>query len=301
MILIIGAGFVGGRVASLLHEAGTPITAVTHSAESAAKLAEKVSYPVLTTDVGDEISLGALSAQLAAPPTQILHCASTSRGGVAAYQRVFVEGCRNLLQTFPSASLFFTSSTSVYPQTDGTWVTEESSADPTSESGKLLRQAEDDVLSHGGTVARLAGIYGPGRAHVLKSFLEGTAAIERNEGQGRYLNQVHGDDAAAALVHLMTEKLPGIYNVGDDLPMTQRECFEELAHRFQKPLPGLAEPNPARKRAWTHKRVSNAKLRESEFTLTYSSFFDALDGDAVLVPSILAQVANPADAPNRES
>jgi nucleoside-diphosphate-sugar epimerase len=120
---------------------------------------------------------------------------------------VYVDGMRHLVDAFPGAFPLYTSSTSVYPQTDGEIVDETSFADPDRDTGRLLREAENIALNAKGAVARLAGIYGPGRSFVLKNLLEGKAAIEGNHGQGRILNQIHADDAAAALVHLVTQRL----------------------------------------------------------------------------------------------
>jgi nucleoside-diphosphate-sugar epimerase len=237
-----------------------------------------------------------LATGLSAAPDTIIHCASSNRGGAEAYRKVYLEGCDHLRQCFPAARILFTSSSSVYPQTDGSTVSEESDASPDRETSRLLREAEDLVLSLGGCVARLAGIYGPGRSFVLKNFLEGTASIEGNDGNGRSLNQIHRDDAATALVQLVATRQQGIFNVVDDLPMTQRECFTALARRFRKPLPPVAEPDLNRKRAWTNKRLSNLKLRATGWAPRYSSYFDALDCDSDLVPSILAQVGTMHDS-----
>ena len=296
MYLIIGSGYVGERVADLLAQAGHGVVAVTHSAESAQRLAAQKPYAVHAADVTDPASLQALAARLGQAPLGIVHCASSSRGGAEMYRRVYVEGLRHLQATFPQSRILFTSSTSVYPQTDGSIVTEESNAHPDRETSRLLREAEELALAGDGSVARLAGIYGPGRSFVLKSFLEGTAFIEGNEGAGRCLNQIHREDAASGLVHVLTVAAPGVYNVVDDRPMTQLECFTQLAERFQKPLPAAVPPNTERKRAWTHKYISNAKLRQSGWAPAYPSYFDALDVDAELIPSVLAQVTNPAHA-----
>jgi nucleoside-diphosphate-sugar epimerase len=145
-------------------------------------------------------------------------------------------------------------------------------------------------------VARLAGIYGPARSFVLKAFLEGTATIEGNAGQGRILNQIHREDAASALAHLLVHPGLGICNVVDDQPMTQIECYRHLAAQYGKPLPPVAEPNISRKRAWTNKHVSNAKLRGAGWLPRYPSYFEALDQDTGLAPSILAQVTIPEHA-----
>lgn len=291
MILIIGCGYIGERVADLLHEKGHEVVGVTHSLDSAAHLSQIKPYPVLACDVSNDSGVRQLAAKLRATPRTILHCASSNRGGAEMYRKVYLEGCANLHRHFPGSRILFTSSSSVYPQTDGSFVTEDSDASPDRETSRLLRAAEDFVLAHGGTVARLAGIYGPGRSFVLKNFLEGTATIEGNDGDGRFLNQIHREDAASALVHLLTGSHEGIFNVVDDVPMTQRDCFAELARRFHKPTPPITEPDTQRKRAWTHKRVSNAKLRATGWDSSFPSYFDALDRDLELVPSILAQVS----------
>lgn len=114
----------------------------------------------------------------------------------------------------------------MYPQTDGSTVDESSDANPDKETGHLLRETEEVVLAGKGIVVRLAGIYGPGRSFVLRNLLEGRAAIEGGDGQGRMLNQIHRDDAASAVVHLLGQPGGGVFNVVDDAPMTQRECLE---------------------------------------------------------------------------
>ncbi|QIF00887.1 shikimate kinase [Roseimicrobium sp. ORNL1] len=289
--LVIGCGYIGERVADLLHEAGHAVVGVTHSQESAQKLASAKAYPVHACDVSQASEVQALAEKLEVSPAWVIHCASSSRGGAETYRQVHLGGCSNLGTSFPEAKILFTSSTSVYPQTDGSVVTEESDATPDRETSQILRATEDLVLAGGGTVARLAGIYGPARSFVLKSYLEGTATIEGNEGNGRYLNQIHREDAARALVHLATSAPAGIYNVTDDTPVTQRECFTALSWRFQKLMPPVTEPNNQRKRAWTHKQVSNAKLRSTGFTLTFPSYEQAIAEDPELVRSIMAQLA----------
>ena len=108
---------------------------------------------------------------------------------------------KNLLAALRPRTFLYTSSTSVYAQTDGEWVDETSAAEPRHETGRILRETEDLVRQENGLVARLAGIYGPGRSALLRKFLSGEARIE--EGGERYLNQAHRDDIAAALFHLV--------------------------------------------------------------------------------------------------
>ncbi|WP_395751274.1 shikimate kinase [Prosthecobacter sp.] len=297
-VIVAGCGFVGARAADLLHAAGHEVIGLTHSPESAARLASAKAWRTEACDISDRASVTALAAKLDARSIDaIIHCASSSRGGAETYQTVYVDGMRHLTSAFPAAFPLYTSSTSVYPQVDAETVDETSFADPDRETGRLLRAAENIALDSRGAVARLAGIYGPGRSFILKNLLEGKAAIEGNQGQGRILNQIHADDAAAALVHLVTHRLSGIYNVVDDSQMTQRQCLERLCSMFGMKLPGTREPDPNRKRGWSHKRVSNTKLHACGWTPRYASYFDALRDDPDLASSILELVQSGGEPP----
>ncbi len=270
-VLIAGCGFVGLATARLFAQRGWEVIGCTHSAESAAKLSGEA-FPVIAGDISQHGSLENHAAL--GPVDAVIHCASSGRGGAEAYRQVYLEGARNLAATFPAAKLLFTSSTSVYAQTDGGWVDETSPTEPDRETGQLLRETEDFICSRGGLVARLAGIYGPGRSVLLRKFFDGTATLD---GDGsKWVNQVHRDDIASALVHLISASASGIYNVSDDRPLSQSELYHWLAEHFGRPLPPSAPPDLNRKRGWTHKQVSNAKLRALGWQPAFPSFFDAV-------------------------
>ncbi|MFO1483481.1 MAG: shikimate kinase [Verrucomicrobiaceae bacterium] len=297
-VLVAGCGFVGERVADQLHTAGHDVIGLTHSPESTARLAAIKPWSVESCDVSNRDAVMTLAAKVDAPGIDaFIHCASSSRGGTEVYQGVYVNGMRHLVDAFPRAFALYTSSTSVYPQTNGETVDETSFADPDRDTGRLLREAENIALGANGAVARLAGIYGPGRSFILKNLLERKASIEGNSGQGRLLNQIHADDAASALVHIVTQRLSGIFNVVDDAQMTQRQCLERLCMTFGVKLPPEREPDPNRKRGWSHKRVSNTKLHSAGWRPRYSSYFDALRDDPDLASSILNLVHTGGEVP----
>ena len=274
-VFIAGCGFTGLATARLFHERGWQVTGGTHSPESAAKLATEP-FPTLAVDITDRDALSRLPRFDA-----VIHCASSGRGGADAYRHVYLEGARNLADILAPTTLLFTSSTSVYAQTDGSVVTEESPAQPDRGTGRILRETEDFVLARGGIATRLAGIYGPGRSVLLRKFFSGEAVIE---GDGtRWVNQVHRDDIATALCLLVERSARGIFNVTDDRPLPQREIYERLAQRFERPLPPSGPIDPNRKRGWTHKRVSNARLRALGWQPRYPSFFDAVEHDPALL------------------
>ncbi len=290
-ILVAGAGFLGESLADHLARRGDAVTALTASHASAERLrASGKDYPVLAADLGDAESLGAALSQCEGTLDAAVHCASSGRGGPEAYRRVYAEGCRNLHSLCPAAHILFTSSTSVYAQSDGAWIDEDSPAMPLRETGRILREAENFVIEHGGTVARVAGIYGPGRSVILRKFFEGSAAIE-GEG-GRFVNQVHRDDIVSAFLLLLDSMRgappsPGLVNVVDSLPQSQRDLYTWLAQRFCRPVPPRAAPDLDRKRGWTHKRVSNAKLRALGWEPRYPSFQDAVQEDPGLLSALL--------------
>lgn len=283
-VFIAGCGFVGLATARFFAEHGWEVVGCTHSAESAAGLAGE-GFPVVAADIADREAVAAHAAR--GPFDAVIHCASSGRGGAEQYRRVYLEGAQNLAAVFAPGTLLFTSSTSVYAQTDGAWVSEESPAEPDRETGRILRATEDFVLAQSGIVTRLAGIYGPGRSVLLRKFFDGTATIE---GDGaKWINQAHRDDIAAALVHLVTTQARGIFNVSDDRPLAQRELYAWLAQRFARPLPPTGEPDLNRKRGWTNKRVSNTRLRALDWAPRFPSFFDAVANDPTLVTAATAR------------
>src|ERR1043166_6173175 len=133
-IVIAGCGFVGLAAARVFHAAGWDVLGLTHSPESAEALKGEP-FPVAACDISDAGALRVIAARFGGAPDAVIHCASSGRGGADAYRSVYLEGARNLLDAFAPARLLFTSSTSVYAQTDGAIVTEESPRAPPADTG----------------------------------------------------------------------------------------------------------------------------------------------------------------------
>jgi nucleoside-diphosphate-sugar epimerase len=281
--VVLGCGFVGARLARLLAKAGWDTVGVTHSAESAARLAGEP-FRATACDITDRQALAA--APILRDASVLVSAVSSGRGGEESYRAVYLQGLRNAIECLRPGGVLFVSSTSVYGQNDGSWVTEESPAEPASATSRVLREAEESARAAGGAVARLAGIYGPGRSVLLRKFLDGTAVIE---GEGtRHINQIHTDDAAAALFHIISRNAPGIYNVVDDEPVTQLECYAWIAEALGRPLPPRGPVEANRKRGVTDKRVTNAKLRSLGWAPAYPSYRAALARDPALLAAARA-------------
>jgi len=279
-ILIAGCGYVGQATADLFHAAGWTVEGWTRSAESAAKLSAKP-YPVYAVDVADRDQVYARDGMLDA----VIHCASSGGGGLDAYRQVYLNGARSLLDRFAGSKVIFTSSTSVYAQRDGSRVTEKSETKPARETGRILLETEQLVLAQGGVVARLAGIYGPGRSALLSKFLAGSAIIDPEND--RFINQVHRDDIATALFLLLDRPSPAreIYNVVDDQPILQSECYRWLAAKLNRPIPPMGRSTAAPKRGASNKRVSNARLRHLGWIPRYPTFAEAMEKSILLALS----------------
>ena len=273
--LIIGCGYIGLPLALELKKLGHEITAWVRSGETATALAPYGFARVVTGSVGQESAWDAIERDW----SLVIHCASSGRGGETAYEEVFVQGAKRIREHLPLARKLFVSSTSVYGQTAGEMVTEDSPAEPFTATGKLLREAEAILLRSGSaTIVRSSGIYGPGRGVLFDKFKRGEAVIE---GDGsRWINQIHQHDLVAALIHLIDKGQYGqIYNATDNMPVMQRDYYAWCAEFLGKPLPPSGPVNTQRKRGLTNKRVSNEKLRATGWSPSYPSFREGIAAD----------------------
>jgi nucleoside-diphosphate-sugar epimerase len=269
-VVIAGCGFLGEAAADLFSNIGWDVLGLCARPQSAARLVGKP-YEVRAVDITKRDSLSADWRGAEA----LIHCAGPDRATPGVYRSLFVDGLSNILAAIEPRRALITGSTSVYAQVDGGWVSETSETKPDRETGRILLEAESIVLAFGGFAARLSGLYGPGRSVLMRKFLSGDALLE---GDGlRWINQIHRDDAAKAIVHLVVNPAtPGVYNVSDGTPATQFEVYSWLGDYFCRPLPGRGEPDLNRKRGWTNKRVSNEKLRATGWRPAFPSYRDTL-------------------------
>jgi nucleoside-diphosphate-sugar epimerase len=276
-LLIIGCGYLGLAATKLLMKKGYAITGWVRTKESAHQLSE-VDIEPITGDVSATSDWKQLDASFDA----VVHCASSGRGRAEAYHAVYLEGMRQVTLHLQKARTIFVSSTSVYGQDDGSVVTEKSDVQPQTETGKILREAEEAGLQSGAIILRLGGIYGPDRSVFLRKLQNNEAVIE---GDGtRWINQIHRDDGASAIAHALERGKPGeIYNVCDNEPVNYITFYQWLAPRLGKPMPPFGPVNPDRKRGLTNKRVANGKLRASGWSPAYPTFREGYE--AVLLAS----------------
>jgi nucleoside-diphosphate-sugar epimerase len=265
-VLVAGYGYVGSVAAKLFAEAGWDVTGWTRSQQKTGAAGERA-----TSLQAVDITNLEMVRRHAFAANAVVHCASS---GTDSYRRVYRDGAANLAAAFSASCIIFTSSTSVYPQRDGSLVTEESPAEPDSDNAKILREAEQIVLGNDGIVLRVAGIYGPGRSFLLRNVMNGTAIAT-----DRIVNQVHRDDVASAIffvAHCQGIQPPRIFNVADDNPVPRPEILAWLSERLNVPLPDSVAVTE-REKGRSNKRVSNAKLRALGWAPVYPSYREGFE------------------------
>lgn len=139
--------------------------------------------------------------------------------------------------------LGYLSSTGVYGDFQGGWVTEEDAPVPNTPVGRARLAAEQEWSSafdpplplH---IFRLAGIYGPGRSALDTLAKHGydLSASGVSADDASYISRVHVDDISliVALSMLRPSSAPVCYNVADDRPASRFEVFS-FASRLVQP------------------------------------------------------------------
>ncbi len=200
----------------------------------------------------------------------------------ASYERAYVAGLRRTLEHYERSlserrtRLLFTSSTAVFGASEG-WLDEESPADADTFSARILRRAEELTEQVGGTVLRLGGIYGPGRASMVGRIQRGE--LSSDSAPDRYTNRIHRDDVAGALLHLCALPAPAPLYLGvDEDPARLVEVVRWLEGRLTSDgrLPAAAGTAPRlpakRARQVASKRCSSALLRAHGYCFRFPTF-----------------------------
>ncbi|RJT78108.1 SDR family oxidoreductase [Arthrobacter cheniae] len=193
----------------------------------------------------------------------------------AAYRSAYVDATRNVLDALERDGvtprrILFVSSTAVYGDADGGWVTEQTPAESAAPTARLIREAEEVLLGRTdrGTVLRLSGIYGPGRTRLIDQVTGGSAVLP---SEPQWTNRIHRDDAAAAIVHLVLDvHAPApIYLGSDELPVDLGEVLQFLAAELDLPEPPRGVTSSSRGGA---RRVDSGLLRSTGFAFSYPTY-----------------------------
>lgn len=213
----------------------------------------------------------------------IVFALSAGERSPGAYRRAYVEAPLAVLRALGSrvgdrTRVVVVSSTAVYGQDEGT-IDEHSETNPRAETARLLVEGELAVrAAHpGARSVRLAGIYGPSRARLVRQVLAGGPFDAPHSQIG---NRIHRDDAAAHVLALLeAEDAPAILNGVDDATVPLGEVRAFVARRAGLDASPYDVPHGA-----TGKRVASAARKALRLPLrvaTYREGYPAIV-DAVL-------------------
>lgn len=267
-VLLVGCGDLGSAVGLRLAELGRDVLALRRNAD-------KVPAPLR----GLSVDLTRETPRFDDLDARFLVVALTARPRTEeAYRSTYVDGMRLALDALAATGSLperavLVSSTAVNPSHDLPPLDDETTpAQPTDGPGRMLLAAEElflERLPHG-TVLRLSGLYGGSSTRLLDQVREG-----RIEDPHRWTNRIHREDAAAAVVHLLTTPAPpgNLYLGTDDEPAQLGEVAAFLADRLGAPAPPTADPKRGH-----GKRLSNARLRATGWEPSRPGFREGYSG-----------------------
>lgn len=266
-VLIVGCGDIGQRLSQYLAPVNYSVTGLRRH--------PPIDTEVLRYQACDATNSVQLGQVLQQDFSIIVISMTPGERSDAGYQRAYVETCENVVAGLKAQArqpklIVFVSSTAVYNQMDGSWVNEDSSAEPESFSGKRLLEAEQIIKSSGftNTVVRFSGIYGPGRNRLIEQVRQGCAS-----SSAHFTNRIHAEDCAGAIAHLLELRrlniaLAPVYLATDNTPAPMIEVVTWLAE--QMGVSNFLSDDGVNERG--NKRCSNQRLLASGFTFRYPGF-----------------------------
>lgn len=257
-VILAGVGDLNRRVARRLLEADHAVMGLRRSAED-----HSLGFPQRSLDLSEQLwpDTGASSVIVALSAPE-----RTSEGYYRGYVAPILWLKRSLEQRQQRPKrVIVVGSTRVYGVDDGRELTEDSPIAPADWAGERLAEMEAavDALPVESCVARLSGIYGPGRDW-LKRMAQ--MVSEKPPERNHWTNRIHIEDAAAALVHLLSlESLPSRMLVTDRQPTPLYEVLNYL-----RELEGLSTVvAPAVEGG---KRLLSDRLQQSGFDWRYPDY-----------------------------
>ena len=163
--LVIGCGYVGLALVRALRARNAEVIGTSRSEARYPEIAAAGAIPA-TADVMDPSSLKPLAALA---PDVVFDLVKPQAIGESRYTSWGTSNVTGAFGRLPLEALVYLSSTSVYGRREGEWTDEETPLNPSSPLGKARVEAEkiymDCYRDLGARVriARVPGIYGPGR------------------------------------------------------------------------------------------------------------------------------------------
>ena len=239
-VLIVGCGDVGMRAARALPRR-VRVLALTSSPGRVAQLRAAGITPL----AGNLDQPGSL-ARLAGIAHRVIHLAPPASGNAGESQRdLRTEHLLRLLRLrTPPTTFVYGSTTGVYGDCRGEWVTEARPPSPQTARGRRRVDAERQVRFFGrgagarASVLRIPGIYAPDRpaGTPRERLLRGTPVLVSEDDV--YTNHIHADDLARGLLAALWRGRPQrTYNASDDSVLKMGDYFDLAADLYGLPRP----------------------------------------------------------------
>ncbi len=233
-MLIIGCGDIGERVVRLCQEKKVRVAGLVRSDASVARLRAAGIEPV-QVDLACVTKLDALPSAAA---TLLYLAPPPSEGETDPLIRQFLAAIAT--DALPE-KLVLLSTTAVYGDCQGEWISETHSVNPQTARGRRRLDAEQAVRDWSTktgvpmVILRVGGIYGPGRLPIAR--IEKGLPILK-EAESPFTNRIHQDDLAQICIAAAERGKAGeVYNVSDGQPSTMSRYFKDIAQAHGLPMP----------------------------------------------------------------
>ena len=195
-----------------------------------------------------------------------------------------LESLQSKLQDLPLEWVGYLSTTGVYGNTEGNWVTEKDRPNPFQIRSQKRLNCEQEWIESGLPVQifRLPGIYGPGRSTFEAIKNKKIRVISK---KNQVFSRIHVADITNAIIFLLQNKdsfnFHQIINIADDEPCSQIEviqyCYKLLGLKMPKPIlfeTAKKDLSPIAQSFWMeNRRVSNKLLCETlGYKLIYKNY-----------------------------
>jgi 2-alkyl-3-oxoalkanoate reductase len=238
-IFVAGAtGVLGRRVVSRLVGTGHDVSALARTDGRAVLLRSLGASPV-TAELFDAEAMRRAVAGHDVVCNLATHIPPTSKaarpGAWAENDRIRTEGSHNLVEAVLAAGVGrYVQESVAFLYRDGgdRWLDESAPIDAVAgmRSATVAESNAARVTAGGATavILRFAAFYGPDSDSIVAMIRLARRRIALSAGPNRYMSSITTDDAAGAVVSALGAPA-GLYNIGDDDPVTCREFFAALS------------------------------------------------------------------------
>ena len=272
-ILIFGAGFSGKKIAIEMRNAGFEVFTSSRNVKK-----DKWSFQYDSNN--NELPPDKLFKNV----THVLSCMPPNKDG----SDPLLSKLENKLLDLNLEWAGYLSTTGVYGNTFGEWVSEDAPVNPVQERSKRRLLCEEKWINTSlpTQIFRLPGIYGPGRS-TLDSILKKNIKVIFKKDQ--VFSRVHVADIANAIIYLLQNQnkfaFYKIINIADDNPCSQVEVIRYSYQLLKMKMPKQVDFEEAKKNLspialsfWEeNRRVSNSLLcKELGYKLLHKDYKSGL-------------------------